>query len=110
MSTFLLYTIFISDTLKILAFTCFLIGVFLLFLAALFATMETDIRDFLLKNKPKILLSILLLFLLSVLLPTTKQGLILAGVSTISDIDEVGKLPNKSVKALNKLLDGYLED
>lgn len=48
--------------------------------------------------------------LLAILVPSTKQLTAIIGVSYLTQVDQIGNLPPKAVKALNKLLNEYIKD
>lgn len=110
METYIIYLIMILDNIRsgliamVMASVIICIGSFM---ACLMEDTKVNIRNKLFKICG-------VCFICAVIglafIPKTKQALIIAGVSVISNIDDIEKLPTKSVQALNKLLDDYLTE
>jgi len=58
----------------------------------------------------KALISVLIAGLLGVVIPSTKSALMLVGFTTIQNIQGVEQLPEKTVKAIDKLLSDYIDE
>ena len=104
-------------------FLLILTGVIILIVAAIMIATSFGGEDYdkkyeddlsLRKSGIKILFLSWILFIICALIPNTRQAYRIYGVSAtidyLKDNGEAKQLPDKAVKVLNKLADGYLEE
>ena len=104
-------------------FLLILTGVIILIVAAIMIATSFGGEDYdkkyeddlsLRKSGIKILFLSLILFIICALIPNTRQAYRIYGISAtidyLKDNGEAKQLPDKAVKVLNKLADGYLEE
>ena len=104
-------------------FLLILTGVIILIVAAIMIATSFGGEDYdekyeddllLRKNGIKLLFLSLILFIICVLTPNTKQAYRIYGISAtinyLEDNEEAKQLPDKGVKVLNKWADDYLEE
>lgn len=104
-------------------FLLILTGVIILIVAAIMIATSFGGEDYdkkyeddllLRKNGIKLLFLSLILFIICVLIPSTRQAYRIYGISAaidyLKDNGEAKQLPDKGIKVLNKLADDYLDE
>jgi amino acid transporter len=111
-----MWFIYLADTLsKIAGFACIISfssvlgSLAICFWRVCFNDLENKTPDLLLKKiKPVILFSIIILFI-ALLVPSKQTMYLMASAKFVREIEGSEKLPENTVKALNKLLEAYIK-
>ena len=114
MSAWTLYLIAIADSVVAVTGMIGVIGgIATVIFWVIYKTCEYEDNDFKTVARPirNTLFAVTLpCILLSIAVPNTKQMTAIIGVSYLTQVDQIGNLPPKAVKALNKLLDDYTKE